>query len=179
MDKIIGVYLTLRCCAIATSIFSTFVCLSSTVFAQSLPPPGAIERTLPNPTEPSPTPPISPSPPPVLPSPPIQNPPDVTSPQGNLITIKKIEVLGSTVLKDEIANLVQSLESKRQVTFGQLLQLRSDITELYIKNGYVTSGAFLQNNQDLGSGVVKIQVVEGELEGIELGGLRRLQAGYV
>jgi len=179
MDKIIGVYLTLRCCAIATSIFSTFVCLSSTVFAQSLPPPGAIERTLPNPTEPSPTPPISPSPPPLLPSPPIQNPPDVTFPQGNLITIKKIEVLGSTVLKDEIANLVQSLESKRQVTFGQLLQLRSDITELYIKNGYVTSGAFLPNNQDLTSGVVKIQVVEGELEGFELGGLRRLQAAYV
>lgn len=179
MDKIIGVYLTLRCCAIATAIFSTFVCLSSTAFAQSLPPPGAIERTLPNPTEPSPTPPISPSPPPVLPSPPTENPPDVTFPQGNLIIIKKIEVLGSTVLQDKIADLVKSLESKRQVTFEQLLQLRSDITQLYIKNGYVTSGAFVPNNQDLSSGVVKIQVVEGELEGIELGGLRRLQAGYV
>ena len=179
MDKIIGLALTLRCCAIATSIFSTFVCLYSTAFAQSLPPPGSIERTLPNPTEPSPTPPISPSPPPVLPSPPTQNPPNVTFPQDNLITIKKIEVLGSTVLQDKIADLVKSVEEKKQVTFGQLLQLRSDITQLYIQNGYVTSGAFVPNNQDLSSGIVKIQVVEGELEGIELGGLRRLQAGYV
>ncbi|MBR8837194.1 MAG: ShlB/FhaC/HecB family hemolysin secretion/activation protein [Stigonema ocellatum SAG 48.90 = DSM 106950] len=172
-------YLILRSIAIATSIFSTLVYLSSSTFAQSAPPPGVIERTLPNPTEPSPTPSISPSPPPVLPSPPPQNPPNVTFPQDNLITIKKIEVLGSTVLKDKIADLVKSLEQKRQVTFEQLVQLRSDITELYIKNGYVTSGAFLPNNQNLNSGIIEIQVVEGELEGIELSGLKKLQAGYV
>ncbi|PHJ58487.1 hypothetical protein VF14_18970 [Nostoc linckia z18] len=54
-----------------------------------------------------------------------------------------------------------------------------DITELYIKNGYVTSGAFLPNNQNLTDGVVLIQVVEGEIEKIELAGLTRLQPGYV
>ena len=37
----------------------------------------------------------------------------------------------------------------------------------------------MPNNQDLSSGVVKIQIVEGELEGIELRGLRHLQTGYV
>ncbi|WP_445638534.1 ShlB/FhaC/HecB family hemolysin secretion/activation protein [Nostoc sp. DSM 114161] len=92
--------------------------------------------------------------------------------------VKKVEVLGATVLKNEIAELIKLFEN-RQVTFADLVQLRSDITELYIKNGYVTSGAFLPNNQNLTDGVVQIQVVEGELEKIELGGLRRLQPVYV
>jgi hemolysin activation/secretion protein len=179
MDKIVVVCPTLRCCAIAISISSTFVCLYSTAFAQLLPPPGTIERTLPNPVEQEPTPPISPSPSPVLPFPPPQNPPVRTSPQENLITIKKIEVMGNTILKDKINDLKRRLEEKKHVTFEELLKLRSDITQLYITNGYVTSGAFVPNNQDLNSGVVKIQVVEGELEKIQLSGLSHLQAGYV
>ncbi len=58
------------------------------------------------------------------------------------------------------------------------LELRSKITQLYVENGYVTSGAFLLP-VFLNSGVVKIQVVEAELEGIELSGLNRLREGYV
>lgn len=71
------------------------------------------------------------------------------------------------------------MEKKGKVTFEELLQLRSNITQVYLDNGYVTSGAFLPNNQDISSGTIKIQVVEGELENIELSGLNRLQRGYV
>ena len=60
-----------------------------------------------------------------------------------------------------------------------MLELRSQITKLYIDKGYITSGAFIPNNQNLTSGVVQLQVVEGELEGISIFGLQRLQSGYV
>ncbi|HCF26906.1 MAG TPA: ShlB/FhaC/HecB family hemolysin secretion/activation protein, partial [Cyanobacteria bacterium UBA11049] len=49
---------------------------------------------------------------------------------------------------------------------------------LYIRNGYTTSGAFLPL-QDVSDGLIKIQVVEGELERIEVQGLNRLQKSYV
>lgn len=174
-----------------TVILSTFACLSSTAFAQSAPPPGVtippdtpdtIERITPQPNEsPSPLPQEPPAQPPKpsLETPPAQESPDVTFPQGTRIPIKKIEVLKSTVLQDQIQDLIEPLEKKGEATFEELLQLRSAITQLYIDKGYITSGAFLPNNQDISSGVITIQVVEGELENIELSGLNRLQTGYV
>jgi hemolysin activation/secretion protein len=158
--------------------------------AQSPPPPGvnipptapdAVEQTIPKPSEsPRPLPGETPSPPPEpeLQTPPTQESPEVTPPSGERIFIQKIEVLGNTVLQDEIAALTQTY-SNREVTFEELLELRSAIIQLYIKNGYITSGAFLPSNQNLSSGIVQIQVVEGELEQIEIGGLRRLREGYV
>jgi hemolysin activation/secretion protein len=158
--------------------------------AQSPPPPGvnipptapdAVEQTIPKPSEsPRPLPGETPTLPPLpeLQTPPTPESPEVTPPSGDSIFIQKIEVLGNTVLQDEIAALTQTY-SNREVTFEELLELRSAIIQLYIKNGYITSGAFLPSNQNLSSGIVQIQVVEGELEQIEIGGLRRLREGYV
>ncbi|MBW4667803.1 MAG: ShlB/FhaC/HecB family hemolysin secretion/activation protein [Cyanomargarita calcarea GSE-NOS-MK-12-04C] len=171
--------------------FILLTCISITplaVFAQSTPPsgvtippnvPGKVEETLPQ-TSPSPTPPPTPSAPttPILPSPPKENLPDTTFPSGESFFVKEIQVTGYSVLEDEIIKLKQGYEN-RDVTFEELLELRSQITELYVKKGYITSGAFIPNNQNLTSGVVQLQVVEGELEGIFISGLQRLQNGYV
>lgn len=172
--------------------YSVSLILSLIIFpkftsAQSIPPDGVnipptvpevIDQTIPKPS-PSPTP-STPSNPaaPILPSPVIPTPSDTSSPNSESFLVKNIEVLGATVLKSEIAKLIQPFNN-RSVTFADLLKLRSDITELYITNGYITSGAFLPNNQKLTDGVVKIQVVEGELEKIEITGLRRLRPVYV
>ncbi|KYC37720.1 hypothetical protein WA1_04160 [Scytonema hofmannii PCC 7110] len=57
--------------------------------------------------------------------------------------------------------------------------MRSRITQLYINNGYETSGAFVLNDQPLETSVIHIQVVEGELEDIKIDGLNRLEPSYV
>lgn len=158
------------------------------VLAQSIPPrdiniprdtPGKVEQTIPQPT-PTPVPSATPVPPtaPILPSPPTETSPDTTFPTGAPFTVREIQVIGNTVLKKEITELKARLEN-REVSFEEILQLRSDITKLYIDNGYITSGAFILNNQNLSSGIVKIQVVEGELEDVKLEGLQRLQEGYI
>lgn len=142
-----------------------------------------IDPTLPQPPGlPFPLPEEPPSPPPepnlLVPSPSLipgcPPPPD----ESERFFVREIIVSGNTVLQEEIEQLARLLK-RRSVAFEDLVCLRSEITELYINNGYVTSGAFLPNNQDLGSGVVRVQVVEGELEAIEIGGLSRLQAGYI
>lgn len=173
------------------------LCLAHRAVAQSAPPPGVtipptapntIERTIPKPSEAPRLPSETPTSPPrlQLPTPPVQNRPEAPRSSGcsavalcaNRFLIKKIKVQGSTVLQPEIAALTQRYQN-REITFEDLLELRSQVVQLYIKNGYITSGAFLPNNQDLSTGIVQIQVVEGELEQIEIGGLRRLREGYV
>ncbi|MEW5855766.1 MAG: POTRA domain-containing protein, partial [Cyanobacteriota bacterium] len=182
-------YSIFRWVAISSSCIAAPTCLALSTLAQSTAPPGvnipptapdAVEQTIPKPSESPPLPSETPSPPPEpeLQTPPTQESPEVTPPSGERFFIKKIEVQGNTVLQDEIAALTQPY-SNREVTFEDLLELRSAIIQLYIKNGYITSGAFLPSNQDLSSGIVQIQLVEGEVQQIEIGGLRRLREGYV
>lgn len=162
----------------------------------SLPPlPETLHPPLPSPDDllqPSPTTPLQPE----LPGNVIQT-----------VNVQRFDVVGSTVFDAEqlaalawqaatspeaIATLLDSncpalpnpalasLPEPIPLTFEQLLQARSAITEHYLNCGYITSGAILppqtpadQNN------VVTIQVVEGSLEDITVVGTQRLNPGYV
>jgi hemolysin activation/secretion protein len=64
------------------------------------------------------------------------------------------------------------------LSFAQLLQARSAITQYYTDQGYITSGAYIPP-QVLDAGVVTIQVVEGQLEEINVMVEGRLNPSYV
>jgi hemolysin activation/secretion protein len=121
---------------------------------------------------------------PAEPSPPVLEPGQdapVLRPEVPLVRFRvdEITVTGNSILHDEIAEAIQCCVN-RDVTFEELIALRSAITQLYIDRGYVTSGAFLPNNQDVRRGVVEIRVVEGQLEeNIQITGLQRLNPSYV
>ena len=117
-------------------------------------------------------------PPPTLDLPNQPESPESTPVPGTSFFIETITVIGNTVLEDEIAALVAPYE-QQQITFTDLLTLRADLTQLYIQNGYITSGVFLPSNQVLTDGTVTLQVVEGEVEDITVTGLRHLQESYV
>ncbi len=160
--------------------------------AQSTPPagitipptaPGTLDQITPKPSpRPQPTPPPSPTAPSdrltMPPAPPLAEPAitDDTS-----FPIKAIAVRGATVLKPEIDAAVTAFLAAHAdgVTFEALVTLRTTITQLYLHHGYVTSGAFLPINQSLSQGIARVQVVEGSLERLEIGGLQHLRAGYV
>lgn len=145
--------------------------------------PSRVEETIPKPTEtPLPTKP-TPAEPPSL-EVPSSDPSKLPTTSGNeQVNVKKVTVLGNTVLQDEIDRLIKRYENCSEqvcsVSFEEIVQLRSNITQLYLDNGYITSGAFILNNQFLQTGIVEIQVVEGELEEIEISGLKRLTQKYV
>jgi hemolysin activation/secretion protein len=133
-----------------------------------------------------PTPPL-----PVTPTPPLPAPSELLkpSPQQPLpsevlpnvpgtITVEKFEVFGSTVFSAEELEKTTKPFTQRPVTFSELLQVRTAITQLYIDRGFITSGAFLPL-QTIESGIVKIQVLEGGLEAIEITGTQRLNPNYV
>ncbi|MBW4687795.1 MAG: ShlB/FhaC/HecB family hemolysin secretion/activation protein [Komarekiella atlantica HA4396-MV6] len=148
--------------------------------SQQLPPPQDIQppspSPLPSPQVPQPLPPPAELLPPSAPTP---------TPEESLpsripltITVERFEVVGSTVFSPEELAQVLAEFTKKPISLAQLYQARSQITELYINKGYITSGAYIPP-QTIKSGVIKIQVVEGKLEEIEVTGNQRLNSNYV
>ncbi|NEQ20740.1 MAG: ShlB/FhaC/HecB family hemolysin secretion/activation protein [Microcoleus sp. SIO2G3] len=131
---------------------------------------------------------------PIEPQPPTQLPPPdelLNSPQGipptpdpipgrvpDTITVERFEFEGNTAVSDE--DLAEATESftNRAISFAELFQARSAVTQLYLDRGYITSGALIPL-QTIEGGVVRIQVVEGGLESINVRGTERLDPDYV
>lgn len=161
--------------------------------AQVPPAPAPQNPLLPGLLPPTTSPP-SPTPVPVLPPPenlllpPGQTTPAPSAPEAapsevpGAIKVDRFEVLGSTVFS--AAALAKQLEpfTQKPLSFAELQQASAVVTKLYTDRGYVTSGAFIPADQtfkaDEGN-VVKIQVMEGGLEDIQVSGTRRLNPNYV
>lgn len=150
--------------------------------AQQVPPP-TLRDLVPRPS-PSPLPAPSPAPLPPLDQllPPTPTPGGTQeSPTGDVpatIVVKQFKVTGSTVFSE--AELAAETKDyiNQPITLTQLFEARSKITDLYIRRGYITSGAYIPP-QRLQDGVVEIRVVEGRLEDIRVTGNRRLNPNYV
>ena len=150
--------------------------------AAQAPPPEPVEEVLPvrpEPLEPLPELPPAPEEPIQLEDEtPTQSPPETADVPAVTFFVEDIQVIGNTQFQDEIEQLIAPLEG-REITLQDLLNLRTEISNLYISNGYISSGAFVPTNQDLSDAVVQIWVVEGGVEQIDIIGLSRLREGYV
>ncbi|MBW4518372.1 MAG: ShlB/FhaC/HecB family hemolysin secretion/activation protein [Scytolyngbya sp. HA4215-MV1] len=147
--------------------------------AQTLPPPGSSsDPLLPKRPDIEPLPQTLPSPQAPLLNP--QVPPPSQSPADTeaRVQVRQIIVRGNTVLSQAEIDQATAFFIGRSLTFEELLQIRTAITNLYIEKGYATSGAFLPP-QDVADGIIEIQAVEGELEKVEIQGLTHLKAPYV
>jgi hemolysin activation/secretion protein len=94
------------------------------------------------------------------------------------IQVERFEVIGSTILSPEEVAEITAPFVNRPISFAELLEVRSLITQYYLERGYITTGALIPP-QELTGKVVKIQVIEGGLEEINVTGTRRLNPGYV
>lgn len=131
--------------------------------------------------------PLEPTPPTPLPPPEQLLNPSPSSPQTpepssekvpDLIRVERFEFEGNTAISDSELTTVTKPFTGRDISFAELFQARSAVTQLYIERGYITSGALIPP-QTLQGGVVTIQVVEGGLESINVSGTRRLNPDYV
>ncbi len=94
------------------------------------------------------------------------------------IVVRQFEVVGSTIFSEsELTELLEPY-TNRPISFAELIQAQEAVTQLYVGQGYITTGTFIPP-QTLKEGIVKIQVVEGSVEKIEVKGLKRLQTNYI
>jgi hemolysin activation/secretion protein len=117
----------------------------------------------------------------------LQTPPPTppTAPQTpeipQTIVIKQFEFIGNTAFSNEkLAKATQQFIGK-SVTFTELLQVEAIISRLYTNAGYINSGAVIPADQSFPKvqAVVKVQIVEGGLEEIQVTGTRRLSPAYI
>jgi hemolysin activation/secretion protein len=93
--------------------------------------------------------------------------------------VSRIEVTRSTILTAaEIASITSPVEG-RNATLEELQQVADRITQLYLDRGYITSRAVLVAQTVAPDGIVRIQVVEGSLERIDIEGARRTNFAYI
>jgi hemolysin activation/secretion protein len=95
-----------------------------------------------------------------------------------MIRVERFEFEGNTAISDAELREATKEFTGRDISFAELFQARSKVTQLYLDRGYITSGALIPP-QTLQGGVVKIQIVEGSLESINVSGTRRLNPDYV
>lgn len=157
-----------------TLSFITYILLSLLVTA----PASAQTNPIPILPSPEPLPESEPLPPQdeVFPQPERQEPATPEAPRK--IRVEEFEVLGSTVFSSsELAEVLAPFRD-RALSFNELLQAKEAVTNLYIEQGYITSGAYIPS-QSFEDGVVRIQVLEGAIASIEIEGLERLNENYV
>ena len=98
------------------------------------------------------------------------------------VEIQRYEVIGSTVFSveefEKVTSPFTTPVKNRPITFSEVLEARAAVTQLYLDNDYITSGAIIPT-QEIVDGVAIIQVIEGRLEDIEITGTRRLNPGYI
>ena len=93
------------------------------------------------------------------------------------IFVKKIEIKGNRVFSDTELSKITAPYLNRELGYLDLETLRRELTQVYIKQGYMNSGAILPD-QTVSKGTVVYHIVEGELTEISISGNRWLRDGY-
>jgi len=102
--------------------------------------------------------------------PPPVKPDRVSAPQGPCFLITRIELSGSTLLSASAKNRLLAPWLNQCLDVARLNKLTDAVSSWYISRGYITSRAFL-TEQDLTSGVLHLAVLEGKLQQIRLEGV--------
>jgi hemolysin activation/secretion protein len=87
-------------------------------------------------------------------------------------------ISGNTVFPESELLSIAEPYTNREVTFEDLLALRDELTLHYVHHGYVTSGAIL-SDQVSSDGVLELQVTEGVLSDIRIGGEKHFRPSYL
>ena len=93
--------------------------------------------------------------------------PPAEQPGGPCFLISSIALSGAEHLPGQAERELTASYLQRCLSLGQIQTLVKQVSDWYISRGYITSRAFL-TEQDLSHGQLRLQVLEGKLEDIEL-----------
>jgi hemolysin activation/secretion protein len=128
----------------------------------------------------APLPGVAPSPPPPANlTVPIAPPAPVTLPSTTRqrFILRKVDVVGNTVIDDRSIRAVVAPYIGKAVTLADLEEIRRRFTRLYIDRGYINSGAVLPD-QNVTNGVITYRFVEGRVTGIDVAGTNHFRPEY-
>jgi len=113
--------------------------------------------------------------PPLPDLPPVQQDMSLSS-LGN-IKVDKFEFEGNAVFSDEeLAKITRPYE--KELSAEQLQEVKNEITNFYIKAGYINSGAIIPD-QKVDDGIITISIIEGKLFRVDVTGNEKLKTSYI
>ncbi|MBE9099740.1 ShlB/FhaC/HecB family hemolysin secretion/activation protein [Vacuolonema iberomarrocanum] len=126
---------------------------------------------------PTPTPISPPEEQPLIEEPPAEPTPPPAPDDAQRFTVSDIVVTGNTAFDEGDLEPIYQEFLGRSLTFEELQEIADRITQLYLNEGFLTSRAILES--PTGDGVVRVRVIEGELETIEVEGNQRVPDSYI
>lgn len=97
---------------------------------------------------------------------------------GPRVFVERIVVTGSTAFSSDQIDVVTDPYINREVTSEELESLRLALTQLYVKAGYINSGAVLMD-QDVRDGTIQFHIIEGELTDVVITENKRFRTHYL
>ena len=110
--------------------------------------------------------------------PPLRVEPLSPSPTGPGVEIRSFVIEGNTVFSNEELQAIAAPYARRIVTASELEDLRQKFTRAYVDRGYINSGAVIPQGAPK-DGVLRLRIVEGQLDEVRLRGMERLREEYV
>ncbi len=104
--------------------------------------------------------------------------PPPASVAAETFSLDRIVVEGVSVFEPSAIDSVTSRYLDRPLSVEDVDALRIGLNRMYLDRGYVNSGVIVPP-QDIGTGELRLQAVEGGLTGVQFAGDMRLRTGYV
>ena len=92
--------------------------------------------------------------------------------------VEKFRLEGNTVLEETEVEAIFNKYRDRPISFAELLELETELTQLYTNNGYINSGVIIPA-QNVSRGTVILQAVEGAIDEISVNVDGRLKESYI
>jgi hemolysin activation/secretion protein len=95
------------------------------------------------------------------------------------IVLKAVQFEGGNPLPEEGIDAIIAPFLGQWSTLAELEELRYRLTKHYVDQGYLNSGVLFVPGQDLSAGVLRLQVVAGQLAEVQIRGQGRLRPAYL
>lgn len=95
-----------------------------------------------------------------------------------ILTPKRFIFQGNTLFTDQQLQSAVAAYIGKPISVGELFQLEETITQLYINEGYLNSGAIIATTGaeiDPTNAEITLQIIEGKVSNIEITGAKRLE----
>jgi hemolysin activation/secretion protein len=101
---------------------------------------------------------------------------DSTTPSERCFQINSVEVVGVQSIKSKEIQAVKEAYAGQCLGLNEINSLLRSLTSLYMEKGYVTTRAYLPQ-QDLSTGTLKIEVIEGSIESFNVDPDSKIRVG--
>ncbi|HEV2302014.1 MAG TPA: ShlB/FhaC/HecB family hemolysin secretion/activation protein [Stellaceae bacterium] len=121
--------------------------------------------------------PLRPAPSPEFPLPPVPAPTAPRLKKAPLFVLRGVKIVGNTVIDAKSIDAVVAPYVGKPVSAADLEEIRRRFTLLFIKRGFINSGAVIPN-QKVENGIVAFNFVEGRITGIEVEGTKHFSPEF-